>query len=355
MRTLFLALVAVAAVGCTENVIVVDEEPEYVPVPASIQGRVCDPSGRTWLADALAYTNITDDSGKIVDIRKAYSDRDGYWLLDELPPNQEYTIFVQYGSDILMEEVLYVTDDEHIELDEPECFDPLALDIAIVTGDYDDVQLVLESMGFSNYTLIDGTDAQTLLTFLSDVENLRQYDVVFFNGGHVEDGVIYDRNPDNTVDDAIRANLDTYVQEGGSVYASDWSYDVVEQTWPDYIDFLGDDEEPDAAQLGDYAMVTASVTDESLSSFLGKTQLEVEYDLPVWPPVTTVEPYVSIHITGTVEYREGQNSYTLASVPLLVSFSAGSGRVAYSTFRVAANNNDDMILTLQYMMHDISE
>ena len=95
------------------------------------------------------------------------------------------------------------------------------------------------------------------------------------------------------------------------------------------------------------------MTDEALSAFLGTTDVEIEYDLPVWPPMTSVEPYVSIHLTGSVEYREGQSEYQLASVPLLVSFSPGEGRAVFSTFRVAANQSEAMTLIFQYMMYNV--
>jgi hypothetical protein len=42
------------------------------------------------------------------------------------------------------------------------------------------------------------------------------------------------------------------VNNGGSVYASDWAYDVVEIGWPDRVDFVGADEIPNDAQLGEH-------------------------------------------------------------------------------------------------------
>ena len=148
--------------------------------------------------------------------------------------------------------------------------------------------------------------------------------------------------------------LDEYVWNGGNVVASDWAYDDIELVWPDAIDFLGDDLEPNAAQLGEYAEFEATITDESLKNFIGKDKVSIEYDLPVWPPMVQVEPYVSVHMTGNVSYREGTESYELEDVPLLVSFSGGSGRVAFSTFRVAANRNADMSGIFQYIMYNVS-
>ena len=131
-------------------------------LPGSISGRVCDPSGRTWLSDAMAYVNIADTSGVIYDTVTAASDSDGRWVLADLPGEVEYVVYVQYCSDILVQETVWVGSGDTVELDEPDCFDPLSLDIAIVTGDYDNFDVVLNQLGFANYTTIDGLDTPTL-------------------------------------------------------------------------------------------------------------------------------------------------------------------------------------------------
>jgi hypothetical protein len=322
--------------------------------PGSITGRVCDPTGRTWLADALAYVNVTDDAGLIYETQKAFTDLDGYFTIDGLPGNKDYTVYVTYGPDQLMSEPVRVGNGENVVLPEPSCFDPLELDVAVVSGDYDDFGRVLDDMGFVNYHPIDGTDQEQLTQFLSSPEELARYDLIFFNGGIVEDGVIYDlRDATNPVPDLVIQNIRDYVEEGGSIYASDWSYDIVEIGWPDKIDFVGADEVPDDAQLGDYEALQAAVTDASLSEYLAKQYIEVEYDLPVWPPIETVSRSVSVHLTGTVPYSDGLSDYTLSSVPLLVTFNAGEGKVAFSTFRVVRNGNEDILRTLQYVMYNL--
>jgi hypothetical protein len=327
------------------------EEPIVIE-DGMIMGRVCDPSGRTWLADAQAYVNLVDSDGLIYDTQIAYSDVDGYWTLDDLPGEREYTVHVQYGPDELMQETLWVGSGETIELDEPDCFDPLAIDVAIVTGDYDDFNLVLNQMGFANYVLIDGLDEAALGTFLDSPDELAKYDIIFFNGGFVEEGTIYDtEDATNTLPATRMQNIVNYVEAGGSIYASDWAYDVVEIGWPDRADFVGADEIPGEAQKGDYDTVTAAISDTSLSEFLGTSYIDVTYDLPVWPPVESVSSSVSVHVAGSVPYSEGLSDYTLTSVPLLYSFNAGDGKVVFSTFRVARNASDDIVATLQYMMY----
>jgi len=66
-----------------------------------------------------------------------------------------------------------------------------------------------------------------------------------------------------------------------------------------------------------------------------------------------VSDTVSVHLTGTIDYREGTTIYTLTAVPLMVSFTSGEGKVAFATFRVAKNASADVMLALQYMMYSL--
>jgi hypothetical protein len=347
-----LAALTLLVVACSDQSLTYKREDPVVIDDGSITGRVCDPSGRTWLPDAEAYVNITDGDGVIIDTQMAFSDVDGYWHLNDLPGDREYTVYVQYGPDLLQQETVWVGSGEDVELDEPDCFDPLAIDVAIVTGDYDDFDQVLIQMGFANFQLIDGLDEATLATFLDDPDELAKYDIIFFNGGFVEDGVIYDTADSTNTAPAQRIqNIVNYVDAGGTIYASDWAYNIPEMGWPDAADFVGADEVPDDAQMGDYEEVHATVSDVALSEFLGEEYVDVTYDLPVWAPVQNVSSSVSTHLTGTVPYSDGLSEYTLTAVPLLYSFNSGDGKVVYSTFRVARNADDDVVAILQYMMY----
>ena len=80
-----------------------------------------------------------------------------------------------------------------VVLEEPDCFDPLELDVAVITGDYDDFQDVLQHMGFANYELIDGMVGDEMAGFLNDLDKMLEFDIIIFNGGHVEEGLIYPR------------------------------------------------------------------------------------------------------------------------------------------------------------------
>jgi hypothetical protein len=364
-----IATVVASLVACTpDNSFTKDPGDANGDEPGQISGRICDPSGRTWLADAMAYTNVIVD-GQLTGTRVAYSDRDGFWLLDNLPGDEYYQVFVQHGSEILFNEEVYVTAGQTTQLEEPDCFDPLELKVAIVTGDYDDFQLVLQQMGFANYTVFDGLVTgssicdiceDNLRNFLLNDEWMQQFDIIMLNGGHVEENIIYpppeesDTN-DNGESEVIMGNIVQFVQNGGSIYASDWAYDDVEQGWPDRIEFLGDDSQPNDAQAGDQQLVNAAISDSALAAWLGSkdSHVDIEYDLPVWPAIDSVDDTVSVHLSGSVNVRIGTYQDTINASPLLTSFNDGQGKVVYATFRVAKNASADMLLILQYMMYSL--
>jgi len=353
MRTA--ATLLVFALGCQEQSFFVkgDPEPEGL-TNGSIRGRVCDPSGSNWLADALVYTHLIDPSGHLYDTRIVYTDRDGNWIIEDLPPEAAYTVYVQYGDDVIEEHAdIWVGDADAIVLDEPPCFDPLALDVAVITGDYDSFELVLDNMGFANYAIIDGLVETDVADFLGNLEGMQQYDIIFFNGGMIEENIVYTLDGSPGAPDVLMENVREYVRSGGSIYASDWAYDVVERGWPERLDFVGDDLIADDAQMGEYDNITANVSDAALADWLGSPTMPIEYDLPVWPPMESADAAVSVHLRGNVSYRVGTEEYTVVDSPLLASFSSGDGRVGFSTFRVAPNQTREMLLVLQYMMYNL--
>jgi hypothetical protein len=312
----------------------------------------------------MAYTNVVRD-GVLQETRVSYSDRDGFWLLEDLPGELTYEVFVQHGSEILFDEEIYVPSGKTVQLSEPDCFDPLELKVAVITGDYDDFQLVIEQMGFENYTVYDGLVTgnnvcdvceDNLLNFLLAPDDMAQFDIIMFNGGHIEEDIVYDIDDGNAGDaDAIMGNIVAYVQGGGTIYASDWAYDEIEIGWPARIDFLGKDALPNDAEIGTPQTVAATISDSALAEWLGADdgRIDIEYDLSTWPAVTSVDASVSVHLQGDVDVQLGPVSDTVPASPLLVSFTDGDGKVVYTSFRVAANASSDMLLTLQYIMYSL--
>ncbi len=305
---------------------------------STLTGRVCDADSGRWLEGAVVYTHIVNDANELIDTRETYTAADGTWTLEELRGDQTYTVYVQYGNEIIDMFNVEVPDNAEIEAPTPACGADLGR-VAVITGNYDDWEAVLPDIGVTNYELIDGLTGAELGQFLSDGANLAEFGALFFAGGHIEEDVLHDSdgNAGATVA-AVQAAVRDYVSAGGFVYASDWSYDVIELCWPDRIDFLGDDEEHDAAQLGVPDTVRASITHTPMADAIGVENVDVSFDLDTWPIVERVDDSVTVYQRADeVTYRDGTEEYVSEDAPLLVGFSPDGGRVVFSSWRAAAN------------------
>lgn len=308
--------------------------------PGSIAGRVCNATGGGWLQGATVYTHVTDRD-RILETRLVYTDRDGRWLIDDLPGGRMYDIFVYHGYvplDDQAEEGVWLGDGTTVVLPEPYCVDPSVYNVAVVSGSRDALESVLHEIGLTEVDRVDGLDPSALLAFLSELDALRAYDFIFVNGGHEEDGIVTDAQ--------VQENLRAYVEGGGSVFASEQAYDLVEQTWPEKLEFIGNDSLPDDAQVGAMGVVNAAVFDPNLAEWLNADHLEIGYTMSEWAPIESVDTEsVTIHLKGNVSYSDGE----LSQAPLMVSFNSGDGQVAYSSFGMAENDSAELRKLMQYL------
>lgn len=256
--------------------------------------------------------------------------------------------------------------------------------IAVVTGDYDHIQNVLAKMGLGDvdtngelvpdtehFLLIDGNDSLPNTTthpnfdvFFSAPANLAPYGILFINCGNSFEDWFF------STPTAV-AGLKNWVEAGGRLYCSDWSYDFVEQLWSDRIDFYGDTgtdglsttpEMLSVAQLGaNMASLDATVLDTDLKAWLGlasinalngnQTVTVVDW-LPGWAVQVAVAPSVKTWVEGSVVAASDPE----AVAPLTVSFQAGSGKVLYSSYHTeetpsAAFTGNDRVL--EYLLFEV--
>ena len=350
MRAFLLSFVLLAACESDRSLTYVKD---YGGVyESSLSGRVCDPDNGRWLEGAVVYTHIVNDADELIDTRETYSGEDGTWKLEELRGGQTYTVYVQYGNEIVDMFNVEVPDSTDVDAPAPACGADLGR-VAVVTGNYDDWESVLPQIGVTNYELVNGLTGTELAQFLSDPENLSDFGAIFFAGGHIEEDVIYDTDgsdTDGTVAAVVSA-IKGFVSDGGYVYAADWSYDVIEACWPDRIDFLGEDEDPDGAQLGTPDTIRAQIVDEDMVAAVGGDRMDVSFDLDTWPLISRVGDSVTVYQTANqVTYRDGTEEYTAEDVPILVGFNPDGGRVFFSSWRVAANNDGRGADVLDYIL-----
>jgi len=155
-------------------------------------------------------------------------------------------------------------------------------------------------------------------------------------------------------DQTVIDNIEVSVRNGLRLYFSDWTYDLMEATWPDLVDWVGDDEELDQAQRGVAPqIVNASIVDEGLAEFMGVplgSQIEVIYNFGTWAVIESVSEDVDVLLSADVEYDDPATGEVRVQedAPLLIAANIGTGVVLFTTFHNEAQVSDDTRDVLAY-------
>jgi len=273
-----------------------------------------------------------------------------------------------------------------------------APEIAVVTGYYDQMEIVLAKLGFGeldpftgyiklgtekfdlydgNYSL-DDTVYKDFPAIFDDNDgdgkpDIYNYDIVFINcGNDYEYSVLTDSSKISILRD--------YVLNGGKLYITDLSYDFVEQVFPEFIDFYGSELTPESdpenmneAEVGEDGITTeAEVLDSTLKEWLKEVSCKDSYGNTVdcinpvtervhiegfmsgWAVINGAHPGktgdVKIWIRGEVSSWNFGNEVK----PLTVSFKFGAGKVLYTSYHTESYSPPDGFLPqeriLQYLV-----
>lgn len=314
------------------------EEEATVPQPdpeaptGALQGHICSPDGETGLSHA--WVTVFAGDGFAVK-----TDGDGFFQMDGLPAGT-WGMVVEKGSFNVSAEVT-ITAGEVSSLNVDSCL-PIEqndVKIAVFTGEYDAVEDVLDVLNL-DYDVINGRSGNTYVEFLKDLDAMQNYDILFFNCGMALNW----RDDANT----ISRNLRSYVRAGGSVYASDWAYYLVEEGWPEKNDFVGNDAVFGDATTGRKGNVTGQVLDEAMEARLGRPTASITYDLSAWVPVQAVSGDAEVLIEGTYRWQElyGNQGGTITG-PLATRVHDELGTVIYTSFHNEQQTTDDMAQLLE--------
>jgi hypothetical protein len=309
-----------------------EQETDVTPEidPGSVTGRICAPGTEAaWVSGASVWV-VTSDGDRVA----TTTDGEGWFTLDGVPPGT-YTVYVEKGS-FTTEFMVEIVSGEHLELAHEECLSSEDVTIAVVTGLYDSIEHVIDGLGFE-YTLIEGKNGSEHVDLLLSPPELEKYDIIFFNCGM--------KDTWESSRDQIAQNLADYVHNGGSVYTSDWSYFLAEITYPDMVDFYGNDQSSGSAYVGVNGRVNATVLDPHMVAALGSNIAELNYDLPQWAAPTGIGTGTTL-ITGRYTYLDG---WTMddAEGPLAARISDGAGQMLYTSFHNEAQGTLDMDILLR--------
>ncbi|MEQ9497284.1 MAG: choice-of-anchor D domain-containing protein [Deltaproteobacteria bacterium] len=267
-----------------------------------IQGRICDVSGNGPAAGARVYT---DASGQRFE---ATTDMQGDWSMTCVPEGT-WTFRAENGS-WSTSFTADVIAGEQTQLTTEQCLEPTSAQVAVVWGEWDEMERILDRMGVT-YTMYRDVD-----DLVDQPSVLNGYDIVFFNCGFDEW---------RALQPGPMANLRAFVEQGGSIYASDLGYDIVEVGWPAYVTFDGNDSIRDDAEWAPPYDGYANVVNPSLAAALGgATQVYIESPGAAMISVSS----------QTTTYLDGDRFMDGGNHPMMVGFrpTPTSGRVFYTDF-----------------------
>lgn len=272
-----------------------------------IQGKICDLTGSGPLAGARV--SIDTPSGRL----EATTNMSGDFVVTCVPPGT-WTVVAEHGSWSTSFQGASV-DGQVTVIPGSQCLDPDSAEVAVVWGEWDHVETVLGDLGIPYTFYGEPNSSRAAADLIEDAGELARYDIVFLNCGWAETIGLDSPGIDN---------LRNFVALGGSLYSSDYGYDVLEYGWPSYIDYFGDDAVYGAAETAGVFNGLARVADPSLVAGLGsRTEVHVQ------SPATGM-----MGISGGTVYLEGDRYSDGTLHPLMAGFrpSAGSGLVVYTDF-----------------------
>jgi hypothetical protein len=345
---------------------VVDPPP---PMSGTVTGRVCAPDGQTWLAGASV--TVGDPANPT---SAATTDAEGRFTLTGVPEGMQ-TVRVTKNSFTATYQV-NVTAGGTTVVPEEQCqVIPTATRVLVVTGQWDNVRCVLTGQGDpqatlpnhpctaaglgldpANVTSVDGQAQGWAAALLGDYARMSMYDIIFFNCGVNDAAAVTGANAST-----YAANLRRYVEEGGSVYASDYAAPLVEMAFPEFVSWQRNAVVNNgllASKVGKPQTITANVTDPGIRAALGQQTIQVSFDLDAWVAMFGTAPATRVYIRATAEgaayslFGPGEN-FTMNNIPLTVGFDVGQGRVVFTSFHQERNITPDMQQVLNLLVFEL--
>ncbi len=357
------------------------------PETGNVTGTVYAPNGVDPISGALIYVveksgSATGDPPTEAYEAYDYSDPDGTFQLTDVPTGDQ-TIKIIKGA--FTKQLAFTVQEGSNALDAADTTLPssssggdIVEKMAVVTGDYDSIENVLAKLGLGDinasggvilgtetFQLVDGNDSLSNVTypnfmdFFGDPANYAEFRTIFFNCGNSYE-------IDFFADPNAASNLMSWINNGGRFYATDWSYDYVEQLFPELIDFYGTDpglsttpETSDAAQAGDsFDTTNATVLDAGMLAWLqaiGATNVDdtviIEGWLPSWVPIDAISNDVKSWVKAPVWADSIESSRDIS-----LTFSYGSGTVFYSSYHTENFATADLTpqdRILQYLIFEV--
>ncbi|MBX3188466.1 MAG: hypothetical protein KF819_15725 [Labilithrix sp.] len=354
---------------------------EGKPPPAigTLTGKVVMPEGTIPISDALVY--LTDAAPAPIP-REAYCDKcvgldsyaftyskpDGTFELPSYHEGDQF-IVVQKGQFRRVRKIT-VAAGNHALATELTRLPPRTNDAAgdttprmlIWPGQWDHVEKSLKKIGVEDFEKFEpGLD---LNAYAAKIKALPSYHIVFLPcSGRVKESGASGPACEVSVDAQLKNAAKDFVERGGKLYVSDWSYEYVRQGWPGAISWMGETGQMGSACQPGGADAPARFDDKSLNDWMvalgeGSATLKAAW--------STIDKVNAISSTDENGKPFTQTPKVWASVmqgggarPATVSFQDRCGRVLYSTYHAEGSDSvfgqGDFLAQEKALMHILLE
>lgn len=351
-----------------------DPDPPDMPMLACGKGRVlgiaCTPSGDLLAAADVTITGTDCATGQPFTL-ETRTNADGNYEFDDVPSGA-HNLNISVGS-FSGDSGVFVRAGETTDLTaavDKVCLDAGAVKIAVIGGAYDAVEELLTGLNLTfDMKGNDAANSAAATAFLTNPAEMANYDIIFINCGD-----LYERlaplpiigGPDQRP--AMVTNLRNFVDNGGSVYASDYAFPWIELAFPDVLEMYGAQGAGSASKMGFAPQtVTADVQSMDLQQILGSTTATIAFPHnPLqniinirWVVLSSVGNGAINHINADVALCNANCDAagpTNADTPLLVTWkSPTGGTVVFTSFhnKRQATLNQDMELILRYLIFQL--
>jgi hypothetical protein len=239
-----LALLAFMISSCSED------ETTSTNFTKDVQGYVKSANGTVSVSGCRIILVSTTDAGDT-----AYSDGSGFYKFPNVSEGGKKLLFKKgsfVDTVIVTVPIIGNAPDANLLPVKP---------LAFYWGEYDEIQKIVRGMGYS-------LDSLTLADFSNPIK-LNQHSAIFINCGNSS------RDDLNTP--GISSNLNGFLNQGGKIYASDWAFGCVKGLHPEL------EGEYNGLEVDS---LNATIVYTPLASYMGKTNVKINYNLGSWLTLT---------------------------------------------------------------------
>jgi len=252
-----------------------EEETNLIPQNDTLEkvyGKVTSPSGRT-IPNTYVYY---DNNGTIYD---SFTNQSGEFEINVPIGNGKLSIQTGNGKLFNSSMDITVVEGETLDLRNENFVLNTSSNLAFVTGSYDEIQTIITNLGYTTteLTLDDITN-----------NNLDNINALFLNCG---------TNATITLPDVFYNNLNDFVTNGNSLYASDWALRLLvgndnyaqDCTTERPGGFIPDEMVCGIKSGAIETLTNNTILNNDLSSFIGTNTIDIEYDLPSWMQLNYID------------------------------------------------------------------